>query len=86
LVSAWLDRRIAWHAIDAAVDAGFILQAGDGDSLDIHSPPGLSQEVRTPIERALIQYRAEVLKFLAFLASEERRGRHWRPGARGTPQ
>jgi hypothetical protein len=80
-----LARRIAWFCLDCALDSGFVLKA-DGDALDISPPPDMPDEVREPIVTALLEHRPQVIDFLKFLDAEACRGRHWRPGARGTAQ
>jgi hypothetical protein len=86
-MSARLARRLAWFAIDVAVDSGFTLRAPeDGGSFEATQPPDVSDEIAGPIIAALIAREPEVVGFLRFLDSEERQGRRWRPGARGVPQ
>lgn len=85
-MSVRLDRRLAWFALSTAIDSGFTLTAGVGDSLDAIPPADMGEDIAGPIVSALRTHEPQVVGFLKFLAAEEAAGRHWSPGRRGVAQ
>jgi hypothetical protein len=79
-------RLAALHAIGVAIDTGFTLKVNGEDALDVTAPLGVPEKICDAIAAVLFEHEREVLRFLEFLAFETRRGRHWRPAARGLPQ